>query len=509
MSSGPVFRPPSRRLNARRRAVRRRRTFLAILVVVILVGVWVVRIRGHGAPGPGGSPTGSATSSPSGGHLSGKNPIKHIVFLVKENRTFDNYFGKYPGADGVTTGKGLVGGKTVDIPLTPAMDVQPHDITHAFVSGILSIDGGKMDGFNTILDGTDKSGYDVMSRNCSISPKAHPGQPGTGCIPNYYKYADRFVLADHFFSSMYGPTTPEHLYTIAAQDYGIVDNPQHIHTAKGVPAMCDDPSETAPAFDVPSLTPAQVKQIKFWEDHVQGNYPSYVFKIAAFWHQQRLCFDMKLVTDELDQANVSWRYYTDPDTIYNAMQAIHHVWDGKDRKNIAAPEQFITDLKAGNLPAVSWINPPASYQEHPGGGVSVCAGENWTVQHINAIMHSKYWSSTVVIVVWDDFGGFYDHVPPPHYDVLGLGPRVPALIISPWTRRGDGPNGGYVDHTTYEFSSVLAFIEDTFHLKPLTERDRMANPLSGALDFKSKPDDSPLILPYRPDCPYGSNLTPE
>ena len=157
---------------------------------------------------------------------------------------------------------------------------------------------------------------------------------------------------------------------------------------------------------------------------------------------------------------------------------------------------------------MSWLNPPASYNEHPGAGVSVCAGENWTVQHINAIMHSKYWKSTAIIVVWDDFGGFYDHVAPPHYDVLGLGPRVPALIISPWTKQGDGPQSGIVDHTVYEFSSVLAFIEDTFHVKPLTQRDKAADPLSGAFDFQH-PDFSRLILDYRKDCPYGSDLKKE
>ncbi len=218
---------------------------------------------------------------------------------------------------------------------------------------------------------------------------------------------------------------------------------------------------------------------------------------------------MKLISDELDQAGISWRYYTDDNTIYNAMQAINHVWNGADRKDIQPPEQFITDLKAGNMPAVSWINPPASYNEHPGAGVSVCAGENWTVQHVNAIMHSKYWPTTAIVVVWDDFGGFYDHVPPPHYDVLGLGPRVPALIISPWTRHGNGPDGGLVDHHTYEFSSVLRFIEDTFGLKSLTDRDAQADPLSGAFDFTQQPDLKPLILQYRTDCPYGSNLTPE
>jgi phospholipase C len=471
------------------------------VVVLALLGLWFVHPwrssrgrAGERASGQHGttSSQGTGAGPPDSARLSGKNPIKHIVFLVKENRTFDNYFGQYPGADGTTKGKLLKGHRTETEALKRAPDVQPHDITHGFVSGILSIDGGKMDGFNTILDGTDLSGYDEFSR---------------ATIPNYYKYADRFVLADHFFTSMYGPTTPEHLYTVAAQANGIVDNPQN--SSKSGATMCDDPTETAPAFDMNALTAAQVKQIKYWEDHVQDHYPTYVYKIAHFWHQQRLCFNIPLITDELDRAHVSWKYYTDPDVIQNAMAAIQHVWKGADRKRVASPESFISDMKAGHMPAVSWLNPPASYNEHPGGGISVCAGENWTVQHVNAIMHSKYWPTTAIVVVWDDFGGFYDHVPPPHYDVMGLGPRTPALIISPWTRRGHNPGGGSIDHHTYEFSSVLRFIEDTFHLKPLTERDRRADPLSGAFDFHHASNDKPLILPYRSNCPYGSDLIKE
>ena len=440
---------------------------------------------GHGST----SASASVTGSP--GSLTGKNPIKHVIFIVDENRSFDNFFGKYPGADGTTTGQIWVNGQTKTVPLKPGIDVAPHDIEHGFVAGLLSIDGGKMDGFNRILYGKDLTGYTEFSRSQ---------------IPDYYKYADRFVLADRFFTSMYGPTTPEHLYTVAAQARGIVDNPQNSSNDN---TMCDDPTETAPAFDMGALTAGQVKQIKYWEDNVQSHFPDYVFKIAQFWHKQRLCFNIPLITDKLDKAHVSWKYYTDPEIIQNAMAAIEHVWKGADRKKVAPVEGFIKDIKAGRMPAVSWLNPPASYNEHPGGGISVCAGENWTVQHINAVMHSKFWPSTVIVVVWDDFGGFYDHVPPPHYDVMGLGPRTPALIISPWTRTGNSPGGGYIDHTTYEFSSVLRFIENTFHLKPLTQRDRQADPLSGALDFKHAPNDKTMVLKYRNDCPYGSDLLKE
>jgi phospholipase C len=171
-------------------------------------------------------------------------------------------------------------------------------------------------------------------------------------------------------------------------------------------------------------------------------------------------------------------------------------------ERVQPPANFLEDLRTGGLPEVSWLVPPSIYDEHPGAGKSVCAGENWTVKQLNALMRSRYWRSTVVVVVWDDFGGFYDPVVPPHLDILGLGPRTPALIISPYARGGDSRLGGFVDHTTYEFSSVLRFMELLHGLDPLTERDANADPLSGALDFE-EPNFEKLILPLREDCPYG------
>ena len=162
----------------------------------------------------------------------------------------------------------------------------------------------------------------------------------------------------------------------------------------------------------------------------------------------------------------------------NALQMIRHVRYGPMWKKVQPPETFVKDVKQGEMPAVSWIIPSESYNEHPGAGKSTCAGENWTVHQINTIMRSEYWRSTAIVVVWDDFGGFYDPVEPPQFDVMGLGPRTPALIISPYARQGSNLDGGSVDHTTYEFSSVLAFIEQLFVLDPMTERDVGADPLS-------------------------------
>ena len=180
-SRGPVIRPASRRAYARQRAIRRRRIFLAVVLVMALLVVWLIHPwrSGGSAGGLNGQPSASTGSSSQPTRPSGQNPIKHIVFLVKENRTFDEYFGKYPGADGATTAKLLKGSSTQSMTLPSAPDVQPHDITHGFVSGILSIDGGKMDGYNTIQYGTDLSGYNVMDRNCSVSPAAGQGKAGS------------------------------------------------------------------------------------------------------------------------------------------------------------------------------------------------------------------------------------------------------------------------------------------------------------------------------------------
>jgi phospholipase C len=230
------------------------------------------------------------------------------------------------------------------------------------------------------------------------------------------------------------------------------------------------------------------------------------YQLAEFWESIRLCFDMEILPDQLDDAGISWKYYATENAWMNVLQMIRHIRYGPGWNNVVDPTTFLGDVRAGELPQVSWLIPPESFNEHPGGDKSVCAGENWTVQHVNAIMKSEYWESTAIVIAWDDFGGFYDPVAPPQVDYMGLGPRTPALIISPYTVRGDSLDGGFVDHTTYEFSSVLAFIEGLFELDPMTERDAEADPLSGAFDF-ANPRFKKLLLDLRDDCPYGT--TPE
>jgi phospholipase C len=466
-------------------------------VVVAVVAAWQLwpsgeptdvagqtpRPTGAGSGGPGAS----ETPNP-GVVIQGENPIEHVIFIIKENRTFDHYFGSYPGADGVTSGGTLVedeSGNLVagpDVKLKVAPYVQPHDITHGFSSGLYSINGGDMNGFNVIGEGDDLSGYTIHSRKT---------------IPNYWAYADRFVLADAFFTSMYGPTFPEHLYTVAAQAYGIVDNKTNADTEGN---YCDDPLEFTKRFPIEDLAADDISRIMQLEETIADDSTN-LYQITQYWEDTRTCINIKTLPDLLEKAGVSWKYYATPNVWMNGLQSIKHIWFGPMREKIQDPDTIFTDLENGTLPAVSWLVPPdaADYNEHPGSGGSVCRGENWTVERVNAIMESEYWPTTAVVIVWDDFGGFYDHVPPPHLDIMGLGPRTPALIISPYTRQGDNPDGGYIDSTTYEFSSVLRFIENLHGLKALTNRDRRADPLSGAFDFVSEPNTEPLILPLR-DC---------
>jgi phospholipase C len=283
---------------------------------------------------------------------------------------------------------------------------------------------------------------------------------------------------------MYGPTFPEHLYTVAAQSYGIVDN----KTTTDHPGnYCDDPTEHTRRFPIEDLTTKDTKTIMDLEDHFLEN-PANLYKIAGYWVDTPTCVEIPVLPDELQKAKVSWKYYANQDQWMNAMQAIKHVRFGPMWNKVQDPETILTDLQNDNLPAVSWLIPPeGNPNEHPGGGVNICIGENWTVEYLNAIFNSDAWSSTAVVIVWDYFGGFYDHVAPPHYDIMGLGPRTPALIISPYTVAGSNPDGGAIDSTVYEFSSVLRFIEDLHGLAPMTDRDAQASPLAGAFDFTQPP----------------------
>jgi len=362
-------------------------------------------------------------------------PIQHVIVIIKENHTFDNYFGQFPGANGAKTV--TINGVTQTPPR--AADSTP-DINHSYTSARFAYDGGKMDKFDQV-QGAIVNGFPLTY-----------AQYREEDIPAYWTYAKQFVLFDHYFTSVMGPSTPNHLFTVAASSGGAIGNTQGTN---GRPACA------APNAVISVLTSSG--QIT----------------------NQRACLDIPTLPNVLTPRGISWKGYG-----FWPMGVLHRIYDDPElQQNLYREDQFLSDLQAGKLPAVSWMY--GARDEHP--PRSVCDGENWTVEQINAVMKSPSWKSSLIIVTWDDWGGWYDHVPPPQVDQIGMGFRVPALIISPYAKKG------YISHQETEHASVPKTIEKLFNLPNLNQRDANANDLLDALDF-SQPPRQPLILPTR-TCP--------
>ena len=389
--------------------------------------------------------------------------LRHVVFIIKENRTFDHLFGRFPGADGAT--KGVTCDGTV-VPLAEAANKAGSPL-HSFAAGITAINGGAMNCFDQLQDGTDLEGYVQYRRRG---------------IPNYWAYAKHFALADRFFSSVYGPTTIEHLWTLAGQSDRFVDVEREFQGGEGKPGeFCRDDQERMKSFK--RLTRSQERtafKLEKSSDVAQ--------LIERFWIERWPCTDIRILPDLLEKRDISWRYYKGGTRHQKAIKMIRHVRFGPMWKRVVPNQQFDRDVRKHRLPAVSWLIPPKYLNEHPPHGM--CQGENWTVRRLNVIMESEYWKSTAVFLTWDDFGGFYDHVPPPHVDLYGMGPRVPALVISPWARRG------YVDHRVYDFSSILRTIEELYGLPTLGQRDAQAKAMWRSFDFNQTPT-KPLLRERR------------
>lgn len=391
-------------------------------------------------------------------------PIQHIVYIMKENHTFDSYFGLFPGANGATTGVVKVNGVDQVIPLNPGQNV-PTPFCHTFGCAHKAYDKGAMDAFN-LADTT----------HCGTAPYAcyQDGEPSL--IPNYWSLAQNYILNDNAWSSLEGPSFPNHLYTMAAGS-----GPDIPHSVTGNPGStwgCDaTPTTRVSLYDGAKVFP---------------------------------CFSFSTLVDEMQAAGVSWKYYAPQQGqggyIWNTANAFSDIrntslWQSNDRPW----KQFATDATSGSLPAFSWVTAPWVDSEH--NSTNVCVGENWTVGLINAVMNGPDWASTVIIVTWDDFGGFYDHVAPQNIDALGYGFRVPMLVISPFAYANDNPANPHISHDQVEFSSVLRFAEETFNLPSLGRRDTTAGDLSTMLDFSSV-HNPPLLLQQRM-CSAGGSSVPE
>lgn len=330
-------------------------------------------------------------------------PIDHIVVVLQENHTFDNYFGTYPGADG-TLGKGIAlpsapGGPPVAAP-THSVTLTPADLSHNWKSAHADYDAGKMDGF-VYSEGSDST--------LSFFDRSD--------LPRYWAIADQYVLCDRYFTAAMTESAPNHLYLVAGTAGGLQDD------------------------RVPSSLP----------------FPP--------------------IFAQLDALGISWNVYGFT-SWYESFQYVQQTPGA--RAHFRPASAFSADLGAGSLATISWIVGAAGGDEHPPSNVQV--GSDAVADGIvNALGHSPYWPSLALFITWDDYGGFYDHVPPPAVDAMGYGFRVPCLIVSPYARKG------FIDHTINDHTSILRFIETRFALAALSSRDARAGDLSEAFDFSASP----------------------
>ncbi len=388
----------------------------------------------------------------------GPNPvsryIKHVVVIVQENRSFENMFAGWPGADAPMYGYQKIKGKAVKVPLTPMTYAQDQDMCHLWQDAITAYDGGKMDAFNlehASLDGgcvayaTGDVPYHYMDHS-EIAP--------------YRTLASQYVLADRMFPTEFGTSFTAHQDLIA----GTTEiDPDHslVNTPTKYPWGCDAPAGTTTPLVDRKRTVSN-----------NGPFP---------------CFTQyPTIADALDAGKVSWHYYVEPFTtpqsgfVWDGFDAIKKVRYGPDWKNVVSrPTRILTDPGKGQLPSVSWVIPDLVWSDYP--FTSSDEGPSWVGDIVNAIGKSKYWDSTAIVVLWDDWGGFYDNAPPPQLDYVGLAVRVPCIIISPYARHG------YVTHTQYEYGSILKFMEEAFNLESIHTTDVRANSMDDAFDFTQKP----------------------
>jgi phospholipase C len=404
----------------------------------------------------GGGTDGSAPSS---------TPIKHIIVIIKENHTFDNYFGSFPGAEGTSTAT-LSNGSTIQVGRAP--DNTPRDMDHSHSAALTDWAGGQMNGWDKV-SGTSSNGDNLAY-----------AQYQEADIPNYWAYAKTFTLGDHFFANVLAPSFPGHMFPLAAQSGWAFDNPSNAGPYWG----CDQTGSTVPILDQTSCTTQNVAP----------------------------CFSIPSVPDVLP-SGVDWKFYG---SNYLVLTEIWSMFDGISKirngplwsSNVVDYNQFDTDIKNGTLPAVTWLVDQDLADEHPNIG-SVCVGENWTVQRINEVMQSPYWANTAILFTMDDFGGWYDHVAPPRQygcdktNPFGLGFRLPLLVISPYAKPG------YVFSEVAEQASIPRFIERVFgstqtlnDLDPAAQ-DKQANDLFDAFDFNQTPL-PPLVLQQRTTTATGA-----
>lgn len=464
----------------------------------LLLGVWVLTIAAVvgaavgpavGADVPPRGAAGATVSLQVSPVVTGIHQIQHVVVVMQENRSFDEYFGMYPGVDGIPVDAN--GTPTVCVPDPNTMTCvapyhDPSDINvggpHNAPDAQADIDGGKMDGFiaNAESQGATSAQADTVM-----------GYKLRSDIPNYWTYADNFVLQDHMYEPVASWSGPSHLSLVSGW------------------------SATCPSGQVQSCT----SSIETDQDGdlAQPNGPLTALLGDGDDDSPQLSAADYLWTDLsylLYEAGITWRYYRGLRTpeIWNPLPDFQDVHNDSQIGNVSLINNFYADAAAGTLPAVSWVIPSIDVSDHP--PASVSASQAYLTGVINALMQSPDWSSTAIFVAWDDWGGLYEHVVPPTVDSNGYGLRVPGLVISPFAR------AGYTDHQTLSFDAYLKFIEDDFlgaaRLDPTTDgrpdpRPNVREDYSGLGDLTAdfdftQPPRAPLILQQSPSGGVAQRL---
>jgi phospholipase C len=350
----------------------------------------------------------AAATSTNGGYALAKK-IKHVVWIMQENRSFDDLFQGYPGADTSPTGQDSHG-RTIS--LAPISLAAGYDLDHSSTGFFAACNGtGSIPGTQCRMNGFNKE-----SKQC-YAPC--PLNAQYGYVPHaesklYFEMAQQYVLGDRSFASNLDLSYVSHQYMIAGQANRAVDYPSNVWG-------CNGPNDV-----IGSLT----------DKRTYGpNIP--------------VCENYPTLGDELDAAGHSWRLYSSSKSSrWIAYRSIRHIRYGPDwnRNVIGSSAQVIADVANGTLADVTWVTPTCKNSDH--GACGSRSGPEWVSDVVNAIGESPFWSSTAIFVMWDEWGGWYDHVKPPHVDFDGLGFRVPLLVISPYAKRG------YVSHVQYEHGSI-------------------------------------------------------
>ena len=467
-------------------------------VVALAVGLVVAIVAGGVLAdlGPGRSPLDS-TDKAGAAATDLSTHIKHVIVVTMENRSFDSYFGTYPGADGIPMSNGT---PTVCVPdphsgacVKPFVDHADDNIDglHDAVASKRDVNGGRMNGFISSMETalpTSPTCADALVEEC---PDRVMGYHTASDIPNYWAYAQNFVLQDHMYSPVASWSLPAHLYEVSEWSA--------VCTKHNVPSSCKNSLNQDPSLDQITATKKGGKEIFAWTD------------MTYLFHKNKVSWGYYVVPGvEADCADDSaYSCIPKPQNaatpgIWNPLANFDTVKNNHQLKNIQPVSSFYQQVKTGTLPSVSWVVPSFDVSEHA--PASVSAGQSYVTSLVNAVMSGPDWNSTALFVTWDDWGGFYDHVKPPKVDQNGYGLRVPGLLISPYAKQG------YIDHQTLSFDAINKLIElwilNGQALDPKTdgrpdprptvrEKVKLLGNLLSEFDFTQAPR-PPMLLPVHP-----------